>query len=79
MGISFGSVMVTSMGRVQKTVTRMGFDQDWKTDLILCGKWTFRIFFYYFFFFYQFYFDLKAFGQRYFTLATLLVLPLLVL
>ena len=42
MGISFGSVMVTSMGRVQKTVARMGFDQDWKTDLILCGKWTFQ-------------------------------------
>jgi len=40
MGISFGSVMVTSMGRVQKTVTRMGFDQDWKTDLILCGIWS---------------------------------------
>ena len=82
MGISFGSVMVTSMGRVQKTVARMGFDQDWKTDLILCGRWTFSFLkhFFYLIFLNLKYFSIfmKAFGQRYFTLATLLVRPLLV-
>ena len=40
MGISFGSVMVTSMGRVQKTVANLGFDQDWHTDLLICGMWS---------------------------------------